>query len=1064
MAEMSNSLDDLADVRKDLLLAEAAAWIHDMGKCDDRHIEKSASDGDRTIQYNYKTAHLSTVSNIQLNLLGESITLTKLIEQGEPGNFRNLGEPFLIRLLGLCHGVAHIEKAEIYFLAKQKAADTRLSTPFGHEFTPLKGLQKKFDSIHFNDIIANPVGFMREVKAVFGNTVGDTRRPFNDVSLWIWSHAVAAFYKAALASRVLGSQDDLSKLHWRLLSVRFDGLQFLESVDRIPDLLARQKILKDGLSKVRDLLEFEYPLGTEVYSDENGSIFIVPDRGDLLELQDKRSKTLHQRILEAFWSGTIPKKEHVELGGELVPDVQLHDPWPSKVEPIGEEPWKDDKYLYPPPPLSIDRQMLRIPTNRADIDKLRYWWAKDIHDRCSVCQLRPQGWRTTGTKALERKVCGICEERREDRSKEWAGDLKSTIWIDEVADTNGGVALIAGKFSLEHWLDGQMVFYPPKDGQKNFESALLDIKYVGERSVDFDRQGKHYAWVQSVIRSSSDIKERHIPDRFKTSSLQIDALPKQEIKVTDVKKSSSGNYCVTLDQILWGFVPNDFCCIRRGYFRVVGDGSQIETTDEASRKIVREQILQTDELLIEQAVKLYHMEEAQTPARLSRIWETTLRFWQDLQDKPPVGEVSPRLRIHMTLPETELRNKLARSHTYELRLHNVNLSVCMVADGEFITVDNLQRIAMLLDPPEAKKYRKDYRKAAGYVQDQLEELREADKPIEIEEPTGYGSANRPLGTLHIRVIELERTPYVPAIPILTGPRTFMVLVPADKALQVVEAIKKKYEDEIGKVRNRLPLTVGVVFARIRTPLPAILNAGRRMLQQQTKATEWWARKVDKSSSPKKIILELEQEEVQISLTVKAVMGDGVTEDIWYPYWCLAKERDILRPRKKVFTSTDGRNWVHISNLQEGDTVSVMPSRLDFEFLDTASRRFEVSYKGGKRRGTVHPARPYYLEQLDEIEELWTMLREGLATSQIDNLVGLIETKRMEWLADQQTRNDQGKKAIFEEAVRQIIRSAEWKAKPDKEKLVQAGVNGQLADVVELHMTILKEGGNDDNIS
>ena len=35
---------------------------------------------------------------------------------------------------------------------------------------------------------------------------------------------------------------------------------------------------------------------------------------------------------------------------------------------------------------------------------------------------------------------------------------------------------------------------------------------------------------------------------------------------------------------------------------------------------------------------------------------------------------------------------------------------------------------------------------------------------------------------------------------------------------------------MGKVRNRLPLTLGVVYGGRRTPLASLLDAGRRMLR------------------------------------------------------------------------------------------------------------------------------------------------------------------------------------------------------------------------------------------
>src|SRR5579875_732830 len=1066
------NLEDLVQHRDMLLLAEAVAWLHDMGKCDERQLQKTAKlppntklpDEIRT--YEYKTAHLDLVGSGYLELLNERVSLKELIEEGRPQNQYEAGKPWLIRTLGYCHNVAHTEKEEeTYYLSRQTLDDTRRSNPFGYESERLTGLQAKLYSLPFSQL-SNPSVFKPEVEETFGYACGDTRRPLNDVTLWDWSSIVAAFYKATLAASLLGYKKDPPDLGWRLFSIRFDGAGFTERVARIPDLLARQRLLTDGLNRVRTLLEKTYPLGTEVYRDEDGSLFIVPNIENLLSLQNEQGARLSTLISREFNAGTIDAQTSLRLGGEVVPSLKLD-----------EKSWYWHDSHSHQDSLPIGEHVKEIPASPADADIVSDWWQDHSEDICAVCQLRPQGWgaadneahydrRARGVKcpskpacrtckALERKVCAICEERREDRSEQWAGDLKSTIWIDEVADANGRLALIVGKFGLEYWLDGTMIFYPAgQEGKHTGSQIALKIRNMGMSLTEgqvLKIQGNEYAWDDSlgILKSLTEIKEEQIPHRFKNDQLQVDT-PQQKIRVTDVQKLPNGHYRMVLNQTLSGFAIGGSCRIRGRYFQVVQDGSQVETTGDEAIRLVEDQILHPGCLLVEQAIRLYSMEKAQTPARLYRVWETTLQFWQNLQDELDiVGKISPRLRVQVALPETELHDKLARFHTYELKLRNINLSVTKVADQEFITVDNLQRVAILLNPSKAREYREDYEKAAEYVYEQLQELRRANKPIEVEEPTGYGSPNKLLGKLDITSVNRENTPYVPAISILTEPRTFMVIAPADKALQVMQAIERKYEKEMGKVRSRLPLITGIVFAGARTPLSAILDAGRRLLNQPASYEQWKIKRFEKIIEspnrgpwPSRVDFMLEKDEHILPIKVPTVMGDGTTPDEWYPYWSM--EAPI--PDR----------WVLASDLGEGDIVSFMPSRFDFEFLDTAARRFEISYDAsGKRRGGSHPARPYYLEQLNEFEMLWNILFEGLETTQIDNLVGLIEEKRMEWFAD---HNDE----VFKRTVHDALNNANWRPlrcpKPESEtfeQLYRAALSGQLADVVEVYIRILK---------
>ncbi|GBE53858.1 hypothetical protein BMS3Bbin15_00004 [archaeon BMS3Bbin15] len=179
------------------------------------------------------------------------------------------------------------------------------------------------------------------------------------------------------------------------------------------------------------------------------------------------------------------------------------------------------------------------------------------------------------------------------------------------------------------------------------------------------------------------------------------------------------------------------------------------------------------------------------------------------------------------------------------------------------------------------------------------------------------------------------------------------------------------------------------------------------------------------------------------------MGDDVTDDVWYPYFYVT---GVPKGRSRAFK--DPKGWlVYVTELKKGDKVKVTPSRFDFEFLDTSSRRFEVSYENGKRRGPFKSTRSYLLEELDDFEELWGVLWKGLARSQIKNVIELIETKREEWLPEKGNE-------VFQKFVHDVLHNANWKnGMPEIDKLEKAAVSGKLRDIVELHMDILKDGIN-----
>ncbi len=896
---MTYDLRKLKDNRDALLLAEVAAWLHDWRKCSDEHLQLMSGGNVQGLSKNdLANRALSLTSNrIILPAPICQMSIFDLMEAGRRGSEIEPNIAECILYLRRCHHAAHVEKEkdELDTEGRQNYGQgVLLSSPFGYENVTVSQLTNQLWGIQW-PLLADSSKHSQarsQLSDVFNHALGDTRRPINEVTLWDWSSVVAVLYKPALAGALLGHQPQPNDLRWRLLSVCVDSEAFAEGVARIPDLLARQDLLADAFTRVRQLLEEEYPLGTCVYQDANSSLYVVPELDKLLdEATDENNTSLRVLIHRAFAQGTVKDDARLALSGEVRASVELdQQAWQAQ---------KPDRSSFDVPPIA--RILHKKVSTHADVDDVAKWWPTNVNrDICPVCGLRPQADPKSADaaelKAGERKVCRICEQRRADRAREWARQLPTTIWTDEVADVNGRVALIVGQFDLERWLDGTFV---------------------------------------------------------------------QTLTVTEPQ--------------------NGTVMLKNPSF-----------------------------------------------ARLRRVWETTRQFWQsaldepDAQGAPTIQPISTRLAI---IPQNRGQLDLGQFHAYELVVGRAHVSAVWDSDDQrFITSDNL-----------------DYLRKPEQIGKPLDEAIRAGQRLRVEQPAGYGRSREQPIEVSVASVSKLTDAYKPVIPILAEPLTFMALVPANCALNVVHAIKSKYEREMGKVRNRLPLTLGVVYFARRTPLATALDAGRRMLKVKVNREQWTVNSAPINSASACVIT-LTDGEREVRMRVPTVMGDGTTPDVWYPYWRVnGKPTD----RARWFVGADGEHWIHVNDLRANDTVDFMRSTFDFEFLDTTARRFEVSYDAdGRRRGADKRQRPYLLEQLDELAQTWQTVR-CLNASQVKTLESLVETKRRDWLQPMAT-------AQAREAFRQLVRDALVEVKLDANALEQPTVDGLLADALELHLTIHKE--------
>jgi len=925
----------------------------------------------------------------------------------------------------------------------------RNATPDADDPPPVKPV----DTIDLETLRA----LRRLVLVVFQQGLGETRRAANDVTLWDHSYSVASLYKAALAGMLLDrAYREPQQVKWRFFRVGFDGLGLIAKGHKIGDSLGYRDMLQEAQNAARDIVEFDWAIGNEVYRDENGVYFILPvlaDPQDQADYDRLLADAIRRKVLEVTDGEVVPvvggesgtgSRGLTRLGSQIAQtDGDVLIPCPAGAQPTWPEQWADWPRLARF--LKDTQESEEQKSNLGQCDVCVYKEkGKDRSgcavfepggrlpqvDGCPVCQARP--------KCENQVICPACGQRRQGRVQPWlAQGRQSTIWIDEVADRNDRVAVIIGRFDLTHWLDGQF----------------------------------RYTYLNTVLSRSWEAWGRRATEKSKRSTANNVGL-----SVLDDSVDASYNIAYSYLEYVLQKRNTQASALLRSFFgkdleealkEIKVDDLLKSTFERASDADIEKESNWTAENL---AVLLTRKHPS--PARLRRIWRTTEDFWQRVIEEildtfsydrfAEQAQPARTRRVAILAAEDVSLPALA----YDAQIGPLRLSVYWDRKHkQFITLDNLQLLLEQTGTGSEAEFR-------AWLNRQRE--------IRIEEPiTGQARARALRGEgerrYPLRGSEPLDDNYRPYVSILSTPRTFLALVPGVDAIDIVQAIREKYEQDFSKVKNRLPLHLGVVYFHRRTPLYAAMDAARRVLPVGCRLAENWTLVNDAAQATlddgrASIKLQFDND---IEWTVDTTTGDPAVPDDYYPYFLVDADTHTAMVLSVPDPTCNGeqRPLVHARNLKAGNRVRIGPSLFDFEFLDTIGRRFEVSYADGKRRprpGMDNP-RPYYLDHLKIFRRLWWLLsghyaaefgeRKGLTPTQLSNLETLIGAQAVEW-----DRGDWEKlsgDSTFREYVQATLANVGkgwWKKSLNEEERVyvlRAACDGTLLDVIELYRKVMK---------
>lgn len=325
----------------------------------------------------------------------------------------------------------------------------------------------------------------------------------------------------------------------------------------------------------------------------------------------------------------------------------------------------------------------------------------------------------------------------------------------------------------------------------------------------------------------------------------------------------------------------------------------------------------------------------------------------------------------------------------------------------------------------------------------------------------------------VRSPAIEKKEYLRTRKVYSFAGEFCSIVPGDKALDICAEVKEKFEREFGKVLGRLSLSLGIIYFKHKTPLYIAFDSAKRMLKNFEKLSEKEevniieTRKILKLKLPtghesdpivfdkhEEFIEEIKEykkrkEEVDAYIELSLAKNDRRFK--WnIPITFMDGELDCFYPY--VFVNKEVK---HVLELKEAESIQAHLNYFDFEFLDASSRRFDIILPRSHFLLEKSP-RPYLLEDLEKLVDLWRIFDEHRMYSKIKNLEALCGSKLSEW----DTKNPISDRTYlyFVEMSLKNVLGRTWNELKEEERnfLKESLSTGMFFDVIELYMRIMKK--------
>lgn len=860
--------------------------------------------------------------------------------------------------------------------------DQRRINFFHNLWDEIKRKNKNIKDFSFADWAEIREFVFDEIKKWYLHLLSDSRYPVNDVTLWDQAYMTASLFKAALAAIILkpGIYDVYvnkpRSIRWSILGVQYDKLGSTEKALKPHFIKWYRETINKIDEKVKKIIEIDYALGNEVYRDETGIYFVVPEnigsdnKGDNLIFDLDGSLNILKNDIAGVFQG--------KLDGEIFPAVFLTKPTRGTMNITYFLEKFRENVLKPSFPNDY-----MIMSKGSDIEE-------SYIGICQLCRTK------LGKKNKELVLCDNCKNREQKRVETWKNEInQETIWTGELQDSNGRIAFVTLKFELKEWLNGNLInsllntkqkYHDYLHKMENTLRLLKEIKDInGDKYDSYDKLKDDLGELNTYIKNVDKIINSY-PETTKTlqGSFNIKNLCNNNYKFKKYLKTFDFQIFNELSKEAYGYYKSKYRMdltiddfFRETFLEAVsGTKWQVYIREVTKSNAVdfEKQVINWDSLtskdigILAQVFLMLLLRKNPSPARLKRIWDSTEEFLVNLEkDIVSLLNIEP-WRCQRIVWQGDRAYK-SGEYSFE------GLDFWVDEGSNIYLITSLEKAIPILK----RKEEEDDGVKEKIKEFKLDWLR--DGIVLNEYDTGKKSE------IILNNSKAKYQSYLPYLSIIEPtPISWQFIVPAKYVPALIEEIQKRYGESFKYVVGKLPLHIGVIFQDYKKPLYIGLKALRKIRRD--------------------IVNWEEIKEIVDSKVLKEIMGLDKGES-WRPrnYYSIYPVENgkgeysfiidpVDRQQKQLITLND--------KIDDSLKISIFRNTFDFEFLDTNIRRNDIFYQDGKRYLQEKSNRPYRWSEWKKFSKFAKYFCSISSRSQLNNVVNVIYTKLKDWEGEEES--------------------------------------------------------------